>query len=91
MFINYCPTYGVSINTYRSPRGYANSDVIGLADDILGYQPGSCPLEGAKDALEDGSLWQDFDAQLLELLHDAITTYEKSKIPALCRHNWSEP
>jgi hypothetical protein len=77
-FTWYSISLGADINTYRSPRGYANSDVIGLADDILGYQPGSCPLKGAKDALEDGSLWQHFDAQLLELLHDAITTYEKS-------------
>lgn len=82
MFINYNVNSGISINTFRNPNGYANSDVTGLVDDIAAERDGCCPLEGAKEALEDGTLWQGSNAtpEILEALHTAITEYENSNI-----------
>jgi hypothetical protein len=31
--------------------------VAGLVDDIVNGVDGNCPLEGAKEALEDGAVW----------------------------------
>lgn len=80
MFINYSANSGISINSFRNPNGYANSDVTGLVDDIAGGRDGCCPLEGAKAALEDGSLWQGSNAtqEILEEIHAAITEWQDS-------------
>lgn len=75
-FINYNAHTGLSINTYRAPEGYANSDVTGLVEDIHAERSGCCPLEGALEALEDGSLWQDADQEILEELHALISSHE---------------
>ena len=79
MFINNCPTTGITINSFRKARGYANSDVVGLVDDILNGRPGCCPLEAAKDALEDGSLWDDDDhtKEATSLIHTLICQHEE--------------
>lgn len=76
-FINYSVNTGLSINTYRQPNGYANSDVSGLVDDILAERDGNCPLEGAKELLESDS-WQGSNAtpELLEQLHALIREFE---------------
>ena len=78
MFINYDENTGLSINTYRHPGGYANSDVAGLVDDILAGHTGCCPLEGAIAVLEDGGMWAGSNATpaLLEELHLLATEYE---------------
>lgn len=77
-FINYNVNTGINIATYRQPTGYANSDVGGLVDDILAGRDGCCPLEGAKDTLEDGYYWQGSDAtpEILSEIHDAISAWE---------------
>ena len=74
MFINYDVNAGFSINTYRKPNGYANADVIGLIDDIVSGTCGNCPMDGALDALEDGELWVDGNAnqEVIEELHALI-------------------
>jgi len=80
MFINYDVNRGLSINSYRHPSATMSKDVAELVDDIIADQNGCCPLEGAKDALEDGSVWQGSDAthELLEELHALIRNYEKN-------------
>lgn len=75
-FINFDPMSGVSIDTFRKPEGSANDDVRGLVEDIHADRPGCCDLDGAKAALEDGSLWSDDDQKTLELLHSAIRDFE---------------
>lgn len=72
-FINFDPARGLSIATYRQPQGACNGDVLGLVEDIRAGRPGCCDLEGAKAALEDGSLWTDDDQETLELLHAAVS------------------
>lgn len=78
MFINYSVNAGISINSFRQPSGYANSEVTGLVDDILAERDGCCPLDGAKSALEDGALWagSDATAEVLEMVHSAICEWE---------------
>ena len=78
MFINYTVNAGVTINSYRNATGYYNDDVTGLIDDIVAELSGCCPLEGAKAALEDGTLWNGSDAtpEVLEEIHNAICEYE---------------
>jgi hypothetical protein len=77
-FINFNVNTGISIDTYRGASGYANSDVAGLVDDIVNGVDGNCPLEGAKEALEDGAVWSNSAAtpDVLELLHGTITHFE---------------
>lgn len=75
-YINYAPATGVSINTFRKPEGYANNDVRGLVEDIRAERQGTCDLDGAEAALEDGSLWSDGDQEALELLHNAIRDFK---------------
>lgn len=78
MFINYNVNTGISITTHRQVLGVANSYVTGLVDDILAERNGCCPLDGAKDALEDGTLWTGSDAtpEILEEIHSAICEWE---------------
>lgn len=78
-FINYHPVTGVSINTYREPGGYFNDDVCGLVSDMVSEQPGCCPLEGSREALEDGGLWEDYEQAIIEHLHGFITEWEKNQ------------
>lgn len=75
-FINFTPMAGVSIDTYRKPEGSVNDDVRGLVEDIRANRAGTCDLDGAKAALEDGSLWSDDDQETLELVHNAINESE---------------
>lgn len=70
-FINFDTTTGLSINTYRSPNGYANSDVIGLVEDIVAGSSGNCPLDGALEILESND-WAGASATP-ELLEDLVT------------------
>jgi len=76
MFINYMPDEGITISSRRQCYGYASCDVIGLVEDISAGVPGCCPLGGAQEALEDGSLWGDRDQSTLEAIHSAIRTWE---------------
>lgn len=80
MFINYhAPTGTLSID---EDAGYAVEDIGWLADCIQGTtrqsQCASCPLEGAKYALEDGEYWQgsSVTAQTLEEIHNLIIQHE---------------
>ena len=68
MFINFDVDTGLSINTYRN-LGWANGDVLGLVDDILNGHNGNCPLDGARDALEDSS---NATPELLEEIHAIV-------------------
>lgn len=78
MFINYSSHCGITINSFRNTSGFANSDVKGLVEDILAENDGSCPLEGSRSALQDGTLWNDtfFTQDVLEAIHAAIDDYE---------------
>ena len=74
-FINYSPVTGLSIKTFRN-TGAFNGDVVGLVDDIMDGREGCCELDGALDALEDGSLWSDEQQEVLEDLHALIRRWE---------------
>jgi hypothetical protein len=80
MFINNCPTFGITINAFRKANAVMSEDVAGLIDDILSERAGCCPLEGAKAALEDGAAWAGTDAtpELLEQLYNLICEYEET-------------
>ena len=78
-FINYDPQIGVTIATHRKPDAVAVDDVIVLVDYVLSEQSCCCPLDGSKDALEDGSLWNNIDQPAIELIHAAITDHEKGE------------
>lgn len=75
-FINYDATVDhISINTFRKPAASAGD----ICDVVAGIRAGEsvcCDLDGAKDALEDGSLWTDEDQPALEALHWAIREAE---------------
>ena len=62
MFINYDPIKGITINSFRNPNGYANSDVKGLLEDMILANPGCCPLAGSWDAIHDDELLSAIDA-----------------------------
>lgn len=77
LFLNYnADTKTVSVNTFRN-AGYANFDVIGLVDDIVMGVSGCCDIEGALDAVRDGSVWADTNAttEILEMIDDAICEF----------------
>lgn len=76
-FINYNPLTGFSINSFRETGGWCNADVLGLVEDVQNGASGFCMLEGAKDALEDGSLWTDEQQEIVESIHNVITENEK--------------
>jgi hypothetical protein len=75
-FINYNPMTGFSINTFRDSDGYYNDDVLGLVEDVQNGASSCCMVEGAKDALEDGSLWTDAQQEIVESIHNAIVDNE---------------
>ena len=75
------------INFYAGDRtieigdieSYGKGDIGDLADSVTtGTGSISCPLEGAKAALEDGSYWQgsNVTAEALEEIHAAICEHE---------------
>jgi hypothetical protein len=76
MFLNY------NINTGLSITSEPASTVGDIGDLALTYQNHdgniSCKLDGAKDALEDGSFWQGYNvtAETLEVIHAFITENE---------------
>lgn len=77
-FINYSPDTGLSISTFRGAEGYANGDITGLVEDIRAGRPGNCPLDGALDALEDGSTWSDEDQSIIEEIHASVREHEEA-------------
>lgn len=78
-YLNYCPVIGFSVSTAPQPDGYFNSCSVGFIEDLAQQKPSSCPLDGALDALEDGSLWLDDDAikAALESAHGYLMEYTK--------------
>ena len=75
-FINFnAQTGSITIDTYRN-NGMANADVIGLVEDIEKEISSTCSLEGALTALEDGSIWNDDQQEIIENLHAAIMEFE---------------
>lgn len=76
-FINYDQHTGLSIETFRNPSA-SIGDITDLVEAVKnGDESVVCQLEGAKDALEDGSIWQDDDQSALEEVHDFISRFEK--------------
>jgi len=84
LFINFSPLAGYSVNTYRNPNGYANNDVLGFVDDVFNGVDSSCPLEGAREALEDGSLWagQGHMQETIEGVHDFLVRAQELELEA---------
>jgi hypothetical protein len=78
MFINYDVNEGLSIDSFRN----ANASIGDIADLAMAYQNADenvyCDLEGAKDALEDGSFWDGLSItqETLEILHSFITDHK---------------
>jgi hypothetical protein len=76
MFLNFDVNTGLSIS--QKPT----STVGDIGDLAVTYQNRdgniSCPLDGAKDTLEDGSFWNGYDAtqETLEMIHSFITENE---------------
>ena len=62
-FLNYTPTAGISINSFRKPETSFGE----LADLVRAVtkenENVSCSLEGAKDALEDGAYLEEIGVQ----------------------------
>ena len=71
-YINFHPETGVSVNIYRQPVGVASADIAGLVEDYRKNRAGCCPLEGAMEALEDGSLWSDDQQDAVEDIHHDV-------------------
>ena len=71
-FINYDKHTGLSINTYRNPDATLGdiTDVVAAVKN--GDESVCCDLDGALDALEDGTLWTDDDQETIEYIHDEI-------------------
>lgn len=68
-FINFDPEYhGLTINTYRRANA-VDGTVRDLVEGIDKEYPVCCPLDGALDALEDSSFWDDEQQDLIETLH----------------------
>jgi transcriptional regulator with XRE-family HTH domain len=77
MFINYDKNTGLSIDSFRNPSATVG-DITDLVAAVKTEDESiTCQLEGAKDALEDGSIWQDDDQEALEEVHDFIARFEK--------------
>ena len=79
LFINFNSLKGITINTYRNSGNYG--EITEFVDD---YQEGidcCCPFDGAKNALEDGHLWQGslVTTETLEDIHHAITFFEDNE------------
>ena len=77
MFINFTPERGLEIRPYRHPKCVAG-DITDLVIDLRFRDIAvSCPLDGAKEALEDGRLWKDDDQEAIEEAHAAILEHER--------------
>lgn len=78
MFINYQLKTGLSITTDRLP-GASAGDIVDLT---IAFEIGTggvcCDLDGAKDALEDGAVWEDtpISQETLEEIHALICEHE---------------
>lgn len=82
LFLNYdSSTETLSINTFRN-NGYFNDDVVGFVEDIARGVSSCCycDLDGALDAVRDGSAWAGTNAstEILEMIDTAICEYELS-------------
>lgn len=80
LFISYTEIGGIQIKEYH--YGGVGGDIRDFALAVAEKKDAYCKLDGAKDALEDGSIWVDdyasINQETLEMLHDAITSYRKS-------------
>lgn len=79
-FINYSAQNDhYSIDTFRATGASYNDDVVGLIEDVKAGHSSCCPLDGTKDALEDGSVWAGTGAteEDLEYLHARICEWER--------------
>lgn len=75
-FINYDQHTGLSIDTFRNPSATVG-DITDLVEAVKnGNESIVCQLEGAKGALEDGSIWQDDDQDALEEVHDLVIRFQ---------------
>ena len=71
-FINFNAQTGrITINRYRN-NGMANADVIGLVEDMEKGISSTCSVKGALAALEDGSIWNDDQQEIIENLHATL-------------------
>ena len=82
LFLNYnanaaLAADAVYISDHRG--GLFNDHVCGLVEDMIAERSGSCPLDGALEALEDGAAWAGTNAteEILEMLHDGIVGYDQ--------------
>jgi len=79
-FINYdANTDRITISTYRN-TGYSG-DIGDLAEAVEQQNLCvNCPLDGAKDTLEDGSYWNgmSISQETLETIHFEISQFEAS-------------
>lgn len=92
-FINYnASSDHISIDSFRNPDGYANSDIGGLAENLKDGLPGNVPLDGALDALEDGEFLSKLDdsngkwgtlKEAVEALHEAIFVFYRDQEASL--------
>lgn len=77
-FINYNTNTGFTIDTYRNPN-CAFGEITDVVKAINNEDENvCCSLDGAKDALEDGSIWEDSDQTAIEALHTYITDFERT-------------
>lgn len=75
-FINYDQHTGLSIDSYRNPSATVG-DITDLIAAVKSEDESiTCQLEGAKAALEDGSIWQDDDQDALEEVHDLVIRFQ---------------
>lgn len=77
LFLNYnANTETLSINTFRN-NGCLNDDVVGLVEDIAVGVSSCCDLDGAIDAVRDGSAWAGTNAttEILEMIDEAICEF----------------
>jgi hypothetical protein len=81
MYINYSCHQGklwISNDPIYIPS--ADVSLYSVKDIVIGMLCGesnSCPLKGALDALEDGSLWEGVSSEILEDVHSLILDHEK--------------
>jgi hypothetical protein len=73
MYINYHSAYGFSIKTYAA---HSVGDITDLVKTVRKEGYVSCDLAGAKEALMDGSLWEDRDLEAIGAIFAAIGDWE---------------
>ena len=79
LFINFDSMKGITINTHRNNGNFG--EITDFVDDYQDEIHCCCPLDGAKEALEDGALWQgsSVTTETLEAIHAAITFFEDNE------------